>query len=262
MVGIGGLRCQVLSSPGLGLGDTPDKEILRKALLTDRDDSRRPYVDYVQTISTHPRYARAGPGKSTCGLFEDRMRELHFSEAEKANHRQVPGRSTRPSSNTDAALRELLRGAGEAPRLPQHDLHYHRGSPAGGDSTVHPDRPLPCAAHHLLAAPSAAPARIQSISSHLDYRADAAGVPAASLRDQRAGSGGPGSAQGSTWSPRCAMCTATPSRRADHEPRPIRFRDVLSRWGFALRHREGHEPRAGPGTMCPSRGCVPNSRTT
>src|SRR5439155_1678744 len=70
---------------------------------------------------------------------------------------------------------DLLRGGGEAPRLPQHDLHHHRGSPAGGDSTVHPDRPLPCAAHHLLAAPQ--PPRADPIDLLPPrYRADAAGV--------------------------------------------------------------------------------------
>ncbi|TLY88104.1 MAG: hypothetical protein E6K35_03060, partial [Gammaproteobacteria bacterium] len=86
MVGIGDYDASYYRLPGSDWGYA-DKEILRKALLTERDDSGRPYVDYVQTISTHPRYAVPGQ-EEYLRLFEDRMRELHFSEAEKANHRQ------------------------------------------------------------------------------------------------------------------------------------------------------------------------------
>lgn len=86
MVGIGDYDSSYYRLPGSAWGYA-DREILRKALTTDRDDFGKPYVDYVQTISTHPVYAVPGQDEYL-RLFEERMSELHFSEAEKARHRQ------------------------------------------------------------------------------------------------------------------------------------------------------------------------------
>src|SRR5205807_1784863 len=151
-----------------------------------------------------------------------------------------------PGSDWGYADQEILR---KALLTERHDLHHHRGSPAGGDSTVHPDRPLPCAAHHLLAAPQ--PPRADPIDLLPPrHRADAAGVPAASLRAQRAGSGDLGRLRARPGAV-APQCPSLPPQARDHEPRPIRLRDVLSRCGCALRHREGPGPRAGPGRCGP-----------
>ncbi|TLY82393.1 MAG: LTA synthase family protein, partial [Gammaproteobacteria bacterium] len=112
MVGIGDYDASYYRLPGSEWGYA-DQEILRKALLTERDDSGRPYVDYVQTISTHPRYAVPGQEKYL-RLFEDRMRELQFSEAEKANHRQYREIYS-TILYTDAALRTYFEEAAKLP---------------------------------------------------------------------------------------------------------------------------------------------------
>src|SRR5437016_5309576 len=164
MVGIGDYDASYYRLPGSDWGYA-DQEILRKALLTERDDSGRPYVDYVQTISTHPRYAVPGQEKYL-RLFEDRMRELQFSEAEKANHRQY-----REIYSTilysDAALRTYFE---EAAKLPGYRNTIfiitgdHRLAEIPPSTRI--DRyhvPL------IIFSPRLSrPARIQSISSHLD----------------------------------------------------------------------------------------------
>ena len=164
MVGIGDYDASYHRLPGSDWGYA-DQEILRKALLTERDDSGRPYVDYVQTISTHPRYAVPGQEKYL-RLFEDRMRELQFSEAEKANHRQY-----REIYSTilysDAALRTYFE---EAAKLPGYRNTIfiitgdHRLAEIPPSTRI--DRyhvPL------IIFSPRLSrPARIQSISSHLD----------------------------------------------------------------------------------------------
>src|SRR2546429_6964373 len=105
MVGIGDYDASYYRLRGWD-GEYADKEILRKALLTERDDSGRPYVDYVQTISTHPRYAVPGQEESL-RLFEDRMGGLPFPGAEKANHRQYREIYS-TILYTDAALRSYF----------------------------------------------------------------------------------------------------------------------------------------------------------
>ena len=164
MVGIGDYDASYYRLPGSDWGYA-DKEILRKALLTERDDSRRPYVDYVQTISTHPRYAVPGQ-EEYLRLFEDRMRELHFSEAEKANHRQYREIYS-TILYTDAALRSYFE---EQAKLPGYRNTIfiitgdHRLAEIPPSTRI--DRyhvPL------IIFSPRLSrPARIQSISSHLD----------------------------------------------------------------------------------------------
>ncbi|TLZ20802.1 MAG: LTA synthase family protein, partial [Gammaproteobacteria bacterium] len=163
-VGIGDYDASYYRLPGSDWGYA-DKEILRKALLTERDDSGRPYLDYVQTISTHPRYAVPGQ-QEYLRLFEDRMRELHFSEAEKANHRQY--REVYSTIlYTDAALRSYFE---EQAKLPGYRNTIfivtgdHRLAEIPPSTRI--DRyhvPL------IIFSPRLSrPARIQSISSHLD----------------------------------------------------------------------------------------------
>jgi len=163
-VGIGDYDASYYRLPGSDWGYA-DREILRKALLTERDDSGRPYVDYVQTISTHPRYAVPGQ-EEYLRLFEDRMRELHFSEAEKANHRQY--REVYSTIlYTDAALRSYFE---EQSKLPGYRNTIfivtgdHRLAEIPPSTRI--DRyhvPL------IIFSPRLSrPARIQSISSHLD----------------------------------------------------------------------------------------------
>ena len=164
MVGIGDYDASYHRLPGSDWGYA-DQEILRKALLTERDDSGRPYVDYVQTISTHPRYAVPGQEKYL-RLFEDRMRELRFSEAEKANHRQYREIYS-TILYTDAALRTYFE---EAAKLPGYRNTIfiitgdHRLAEIPPSTRI--DRyhvPL------IIFSPRLSrPARIQSISSHLD----------------------------------------------------------------------------------------------
>ena len=164
MVGIGDYDASYYRLPGSEWGYA-DQEILRKALLTERDDSGRPYVDYVQTISTHPRYAVPGQEKYL-RLFEDRMRELQFSEAEKANHRQYREIYS-TILYTDAALRTYFE---EAAKLPGYrntifiitgDHRLVEIPPSTRIDRYHV--PL------IIFSPRLSrPARIQSISSHLD----------------------------------------------------------------------------------------------
>ena len=164
MVGIGDYDASYYRLPGSDWGYA-DQEILRKALLTERDDSGRPYVDYVQTISTHPRYAVPGQEKYL-RLFEDRMRELQFSEAEKAHHRQYREIYS-TILYTDAALRTYFE---EAAKLPGYRNTIfiitgdHRLAEIPPSTRI--DRyhvPL------IIFSPRLSrPARIQSISSHLD----------------------------------------------------------------------------------------------
>jgi uncharacterized sulfatase len=142
-----------------------DKEILRKALSTDRKEPDRPYVDYVQTISMHPLYAVPGQ-EEYLRLFEERMRELGFSDADKARHRQY--REVYAAIlYTDAALRAYF---AEQAKLPGYRNTIflitgdHRLAEIPLSTRV--DRyhvPL------IVFSPSLkGPARIQSISSQLD----------------------------------------------------------------------------------------------
>lgn len=112
MVGIADYGAGYHRLPGSDWGYA-DQEILRKALETERDDSGKPYIDYVQTISTHPPYAVSGQ-EEYLRLFEERMSELHFSAAEKASHR--PYREIYSTIlYTDAALRNYFRSQAKLP---------------------------------------------------------------------------------------------------------------------------------------------------
>src|SRR2546421_895988 len=163
MVGIGDYDASYHRLPGSDWGYA-DKEILRKALLTERDDSGRPYVDYVQTISTHPRYAVPGQDEYL-RLFEDRMRELHFSEAEKANHRQYREIYS-TILYTDAALRTYFEEQAKLPAY-RNTIFIITGDHrlAGIPTSPRIGRyPVPL----IIFSPRLSrPARIQSISSHL-----------------------------------------------------------------------------------------------
>lgn len=71
MVGIGDYDATYYRLPDSDWGYA-DREILRKALETERAESGMPYLDYVQTISTHPRYAVPGQ-EEYLRRFEARM---------------------------------------------------------------------------------------------------------------------------------------------------------------------------------------------
>ena len=164
MVGIGDYDASYYRLPGSDWGYA-DQEILRKALLTERGDSTRPYVDYVQTISTHPRYAVPGQ-EEYLRRFEDRMRELHLSEAEQASHRQYREIYS-TILYTDAALRSYFE---EQAKLPGYlntifiitgDHRLAEIPPSTRIDRYHVPLIIfsPRLSRH---------ARIQSISSHLD----------------------------------------------------------------------------------------------
>jgi uncharacterized sulfatase len=164
MVGIGDYDASYYRLPGSEWGYA-DREILRKALVTDRDDSTRPYVDYVQTISTHPRYAVPGQDEYL-RLFEERMRELRFSDAGKASHRQYREIYS-TILYTDAALRTYfesqakLPGYGNTIFIITGDHRLAEIPPSTRIDRYHV--PLIIFSPRLKR-----PARIQSISSHLD----------------------------------------------------------------------------------------------
>jgi phosphoglycerol transferase MdoB-like AlkP superfamily enzyme len=164
MVGIQDYDATYYRLPGSDWGYA-DKEILRKALETDRGDPGQPYVDYVQTISTHPLYAVPGQ-EEYLRLFEERMRELHFSEAEKASHRQY-----REIYSTilyaDSALRSYFE---EQAKLPGYGntIYFITGDHRLAEippSTRIDRYHVPLIIFSPLLKRSA---RIQSISSHLD----------------------------------------------------------------------------------------------
>jgi uncharacterized sulfatase len=112
MVGIGDYDRSYYRLPGSDWGYA-DREILRKALTTEREDSGKPYLDYVQTISMHPLYTLPGQDQYL-RLFEERMDELRFSEAEKARHRQYREIYS-AILYTDAALRNYFEEQGKLP---------------------------------------------------------------------------------------------------------------------------------------------------
>ncbi len=80
-----------------------DREVMRKALATERDDPRTPYVDYVQTVSMHTPYAVPGQ-QEYLRLFEERMDQLGFTQAAKEKYRQYRNIYS-TILYTDAALR-------------------------------------------------------------------------------------------------------------------------------------------------------------
>lgn len=64
----------------------PDRELMRKALEMDQQDSQQPYISCLQTISMHTPYSVPDQGKYI-RLFEERMDRLGFDETQKERHR-------------------------------------------------------------------------------------------------------------------------------------------------------------------------------
>jgi uncharacterized sulfatase len=85
LVGINDYDKTYEKSPGASWG-YPDREVMRKALETDRRDSRQPYISFVQTMSMHTSYSIPDQGKYV-KLFEERMDRLGFDAALKERHR-------------------------------------------------------------------------------------------------------------------------------------------------------------------------------
>lgn len=71
--------------PDTGWG-YPDRELMRKALETERRETREPYVSIVQTMSMHSPFA-VPDQERYASRFEERMTTLGFNDAEKARHR-------------------------------------------------------------------------------------------------------------------------------------------------------------------------------
>lgn len=92
-----------------------DREVLRKALATERGDPRMPYVDYVQTVSMHTPYTVLGQ-QEYLRLFEERMEQLDFTEATKEKYRQYRNIYS-TILYTDAALRYYF---AEQAKLPSY----------------------------------------------------------------------------------------------------------------------------------------------
>ncbi|MBI5449843.1 MAG: LTA synthase family protein [Gammaproteobacteria bacterium] len=93
-----------------------DAEVLRKALVTERDDARTPYLDYIQTISMHTPYTVTGQ-QQYLQLFEERMSQLGFTEDQKQKYRQYQ-KIYSTILYTDAALRRYFE---EQARLPSYN---------------------------------------------------------------------------------------------------------------------------------------------
>ena len=85
LVGIDDYDKTYEKSPGSSWG-YPDREVMRKALETERRDSRQPYISFVQTMSMHTSYTIPDQGKYL-KLFEERMDRLGFDAAQKERHR-------------------------------------------------------------------------------------------------------------------------------------------------------------------------------
>jgi uncharacterized sulfatase len=142
-----------------------DREVLQKALATERNDPRTPYVDYVQTVSMHTPYTVPGQ-QEYIRFFEERMNHLGLTEVAKEKYRQYQNIYS-TILYTDAALRYYFEEQAKLPtyrntiflitgdhRLPEIPMstkidRYHV--------------PLIIYSPRLKHA-----ARIKSISSHLD----------------------------------------------------------------------------------------------
>jgi phosphoglycerol transferase MdoB-like AlkP superfamily enzyme len=85
LVGIDDYGKQYAKSPGTSWG-YPDRELMRKALEMDRQDSRQPYISFVQTMSMHTSYSIPDQGEYL-KRFEERMDGLGFDSAQKERHR-------------------------------------------------------------------------------------------------------------------------------------------------------------------------------
>ncbi len=85
LVGIDDYDKQYAKSPGTSWG-YPDGELMRKSLDMDRRDSQQPYISFVQTMSMHTSYSIPDQEKYI-RLFEERMNQMGFDEAQKERHR-------------------------------------------------------------------------------------------------------------------------------------------------------------------------------
>ncbi|HEX9020738.1 MAG TPA: LTA synthase family protein [Nitrospirota bacterium] len=85
LVGIDDYDKRYARSPGTSWG-YPDRELMRKSLEMERQDSRQPYLSFVQTMSMHTSYSIPDQEKYI-KLFEERMNKLGFDEAQKERHR-------------------------------------------------------------------------------------------------------------------------------------------------------------------------------
>lgn len=102
MIGINDYGKNYAKSPNTYWG-YPDRELMRKSLKMDSQDSKQPYVSFVQTMSMHTPYSFPDQDKYL-RLFEKRMNQLGFDEAQKENHRTY-GKIYSTIMYTDDALR-------------------------------------------------------------------------------------------------------------------------------------------------------------
>ncbi len=112
MVGIDDYDSSYYRLPGAYWGYA-DREVLQKALATEQGDPRTPYVDYVQTVSMHTPYTVPGQ-QEYLRLFEERMNQLDFPDAEKEKHRQYQNIYS-TILYTDAALRHYFEAQAKLP---------------------------------------------------------------------------------------------------------------------------------------------------
>jgi len=85
LVGIDDYDKTYMKSPGTTWG-YPDREVMRKALETDRRDSQQPYISFVQTMSMHTAYSIPDQAEYI-KRFEERMDRLGFDKTQKERHR-------------------------------------------------------------------------------------------------------------------------------------------------------------------------------
>ena len=102
MIGINDYDKSYSKSPDTDWG-YPDRELMRKALKMDGQDSKQPYLSFIQTISMHTSYSIPDQEKYL-KLFEERMNQLGFDEAQKERHRTY-GKIYSTIMYTDEALR-------------------------------------------------------------------------------------------------------------------------------------------------------------
>ncbi|MEW6329872.1 MAG: LTA synthase family protein [Pseudomonadota bacterium] len=142
-----------------------DREVLQKALTTQRKDPRTPYVDYVQTVSMHTPYSVPGQAEYL-RRFEEHMDRLGFTEAVKKKYRQYRNIYS-TVLYTDAALQYYFE---EQARLPSYRNTIFLIT---GDHRL-PEIPMSTKIdrYHvplIIYSPMLKrAARIKSISSHLD----------------------------------------------------------------------------------------------
>jgi phosphoglycerol transferase MdoB-like AlkP superfamily enzyme len=112
LVGINDYDRTYTKSPGTSWG-YPDRELMRKALEMDRQDSQQPYLSFVQTMSMHTSYSIPDQEKYI-KLFEERMTRLGFDEAQKVRHRTYK-QIYSTIMYTDEALRFFIEKYAELP---------------------------------------------------------------------------------------------------------------------------------------------------